>query len=197
VYKGAPKFEFKLKFEFGKKEKIKEKKIKREKNKIYLGRLPQFGPSSHPSRGLGSSPPRVLLPCHAEPICLSLSGAMSPTHVPGPRDPHVIRCFAPALNRPLTAFAGPRNRLSTALLCLTVTRVGFVSALFSTLTNPPRAPRAIRKLRESVEVCLDLGIKPPLDTPEFFLPSPCAETTRRPGSHSHLPPPRGRKRRPP
>jgi hypothetical protein len=33
VYKGATKFEFKLKFEFGKKEKIKEKKIKRENNK--------------------------------------------------------------------------------------------------------------------------------------------------------------------
>jgi hypothetical protein len=33
VYKGATKFEFELNFEFGKKEKIKEKKIKREKNK--------------------------------------------------------------------------------------------------------------------------------------------------------------------
>jgi hypothetical protein len=29
------------------------------------------------------------------------------------------------------------------------------------LANPPRAPCAIRKLRESVEVRLDLGIRPP------------------------------------
>jgi hypothetical protein len=48
VYKGATKFEFKLKFEFGKKEKIKEKKIKREKNKTYLGQTPPIWPIISP-----------------------------------------------------------------------------------------------------------------------------------------------------
>jgi hypothetical protein len=65
VYKGATKFEFKLKFEFGKKEKIKEKENKKGE-KRFLGHFP-------------TSQPTTLAFTRASPlnICALTSGATS------------------------------------------------------------------------------------------------------------------------